>query len=177
MDIRIPLACVLVVGGVIGVALPVFEIEEQVTRDAQIGQDQAQQLGVLNEAAMPTWAEEVALDRHNDGHFYADVIVDGVTTRMLVDTGASVIALTGEDALAMGLHWDESNVVPVAQGANGVVYGVNTQLGQVRVGNFEASDVRAMIIPDGLAISLLGQSFLSTVERVQIAEDRMVLAN
>ena len=44
-----------------------------------------------------------------------------------------------------------------------------------RLGPFEAYDVEAAIIPEGLGISLLGQSFLGTVPRVSIEDDRMVL--
>src|SRR5262245_56642238 len=47
-------------------------------------------------------AGEVVLEREADGHFYADVGVDGATAHMLVDTGASVVALTAEDAEALG---------------------------------------------------------------------------
>ncbi|WP_340587385.1 retropepsin-like aspartic protease family protein [Erythrobacter alti] len=135
-------------------------------------------LAMTTTAADPvTWAEDVRLDRELDGHFYANVVVDGVPSRMLVDTGASVIALTGDDAVAMGIHWDPNAVSVVAQGASGPVHGVQTRLRHVAVGNFEARDVDALIIPEGLGISLLGQSFLSTIDSVAIAGDEMVLEN
>jgi aspartyl protease family protein len=180
MDIRIPLAAVLVTGGLVGLAMPTITASEGSPATATDGSQSkaSDSLAVLGGAEAPdTWAEEVTLDRERDGHFYADVTVDGVPSRMLVDTGASVVALTGDDAAAMGLTWDPSAVAPVAQGASGPVYGVHTRLAQVSVGNFEAQDVDAMIIPEGLGISLLGQSFLSSVRQVQIEGDRMVLAN
>src|SRR5688572_22993111 len=59
-------------------------------------------------------AGEVVLPRSGDGHFYADVSSDNGTVTMLVDTGASVIALTGDDAAAMGADWHENDVRPVA---------------------------------------------------------------
>ncbi len=182
MDIRIPFACVLLAGGMLGLAMPVItETEDAVSAPGAAPRDAARQAPALaalhNDAVPATWANEVLLERQRDGHFYADVSVDGTPARMMVDTGASVIALTGDDALAMGLYWDDSEVAPVAQGASGVVYGVHTQLRHVAVGNFEAQDVQAMIIPEGLGISLLGQSFLSTVHSVEIADDRMVLGN
>lgn len=178
MDMRLPLACVLIAGGAVGFAMPAFEVEEQLS-DAQmtaLADDQVT-LGAAQQAQASGWADVVTLQRERDGHFYADVTVDGVPSRMLVDTGASVVALTGDDAMAMGLYWNDSEVAPVAQGASGTVYGVNTTLPRMRLGDFEARDVRAVIIPEGLGISLLGQSFLETVNNVRIADDRMVLEN
>ena len=118
---------------------------------------------------------EFAIPRADDGHFYADVSVDGTSALMLVDTGATTVALTGEDAEAMGLGWNEADVRPVARGANGAVYGVTVTLTSVQVGDFEARDVAAIIVPEGLGISLLGQSFLSRIEKVKLEQDRMVL--
>lgn len=121
------------------------------------------------------WDHIVTLDRAGDGHFYADVSVDGQSTRMLVDTGASVIALTGADAEALGLVWNEDEIAMVARGANGPVMGVHATLANVTLGGFEAADVPALIIPEGLSISLLGQSFLSQVRKVEISGDNMVM--
>jgi len=132
-----------------------------------------QQLGVLQ---ADSWnAGEVALPRADDGHFYADVSIDGSPSHMLVDTGASTVALTAEDADAAGLQWNEDDVHVVASGANGPVYGVNVTLERVAIGQLEAQNVEAMVIPEGLGISLLGQSFLSKIDRVEMADDKMVL--
>lgn len=178
MDAKLALSCVLIVGGAVGLAMPVLQAEEQITRHAAAAGEEQLTIGAAqNLPSASAWGDELVLQRERDGHFYADVMVDGVPTRMLVDTGASVIALTGEDALAMGLYWDEQEVQPVAQGASGAVHGVRTKIPRVRLGEFEASDVDAIIVPDGLGISLLGQSFLETVGDVRIADDRMVLGN
>lgn len=120
-------------------------------------------------------AGEVVLPRSSDGHFYAEVTVDGFSSRMLVDTGATVLALTGEDAEAMGIYWQPDDVRPVARGAGGPVFGVAVTLGQVQVGDFEVQGVKAIVVPEGLGISLLGQSFLSQVERVEIDGEQMIL--
>lgn len=177
MDTKLALSCVLIVGGAVGMALPVFHAEEQITRAATDNPADSITLGAAQGMHPAGWGEDLVLQRERDGHFYADVSVDGVSSRMLVDTGASVVALTGEDALAMGLEWDESTVAPVAQGASGAVYGVQTVLPRVRLGEFEAEGVRAIIVPEGLGISLLGQSFLEQVGNVSIAGDAMVLGS
>lgn len=167
-------------GCAVGLALPVIEAEEQLEAGPQAAATDTAAgnsltLAAAQQPSASAWGGEIALPREADGHFYADVTVDGVQTRMLVDTGASVVALTGDDAMAMGIYWDDNEVLPVAQGASGTVYGVNTTLPRMRLGEFEASNVRAVIIPEGLGISLLGQSFLQTVDNVRIADNSMVL--
>ncbi|KRA79776.1 TIGR02281 family clan AA aspartic protease [Altererythrobacter sp. Root672] len=119
----------------------------------------------------------IVLPREADGHFYADVIIDAASSEMLVDTGATVIALTDEDAKSMGIEWNQDQVRPVARGASGDVYGVNVVLDTVRVGDLEVRGVEAIVVPDGLDISLLGQSFLSRVGKVQIETNRMILGS
>lgn len=135
--------------------------------------DAPAQLDVLQEDA---WnSGELVLPRADDGHFYADVTFDGGSAQMMVDTGASIVALTGADAEAAGVQWSEDQVQPVARGANGTVYGVPVTLGRVQVGDLEAQRVEAIVVPEGLDVSLLGQSFLSKIQRVEIEQDRMLL--
>jgi aspartyl protease family protein len=123
------------------------------------------------------WGGVMVLDREGDGHFYATAQIDAGDYRMLVDTGATVVALTGEDARDMGLDWDPNALAPVAQGASGPVMGIHTTIPQMAVGDFEAHDVEAVIVPEGLPVSLLGQSFLSQVPNVDIAGDKLTLSD
>jgi aspartyl protease family protein len=123
------------------------------------------------------WGGMMVLEREGDGHFYATAQIDSGDYHMLVDTGASMVALTGDDARQMGLDWDPDGLTPVAQGASGPVMGVHTRIPQMSVGDFEARDVDAVIIPDGLPVSLLGQSFLRNVPNVQIADDKLTLSD
>jgi aspartyl protease family protein len=115
------------------------------------------------------------LDRADDGHFYADGVVNSQRTHFLIDTGASIVALTGADAQAAGLSWDEADLVPVGRGASGTVYGVPARLDRMELAGYEARDVDAAIIPEGLDVSLLGQSFLAQLRGVRIDGDRMIL--
>lgn len=123
------------------------------------------------------WGVEVALQRESDGHFYAKVFAENADTRFMVDTGASMVALTGSDAESMGLYWSDSDLRHIADGASGPVMGVPVTINRMELGGFEAVDVAAAIVPDGLGISLLGQSFLKTIPNVQISDDQMILSN
>jgi aspartyl protease family protein len=119
--------------------------------------------------------DAVELQRQADGHFYAEGEVEGTSIRFLVDTGASMIALNAEDAEALGLDWSDSELRHIGRGVNGDVFGKPVRLASVTVGDLQADDVEAVIIPKGLDVSLLGQSFLARVENVAIEGDRMTL--
>jgi len=116
----------------------------------------------------------VELLREDDGHFYADVRINGAPIRMLIDTGASGIALSREDAQMAGLATSIGMTDVVGQGAGGEVHGEFVQLDRVELGPLSASGLDAVIL-DGGQQSLLGQSFLRKFGKVQIEEDRMVL--
>ena len=83
----------------------------------------------------------------------------------------------GQERPARAADWDASELAPVARGASGVVMGVPITLSEVAVGDFVAHDVEAVIVPEGLGISLLGQSFLSHVENVAISGDKLTLSD
>jgi aspartyl protease family protein len=119
--------------------------------------------------------DAVELERETDGHFYAAADVDGTPIRLMVDTGASMIALSAADARKLGFQWNASELQHVGRGVNGDVMGKPVQLDSVTVGDLQADNVEAVIIPEGLDVSLLGQSFLSRVDNVQIEGDRMTL--
>ena len=120
-------------------------------------------------------AGQSVLRRQPDGHFYADAIVEGQNIHFLVDTGATIVALTGDDAEALGLYWDDQDLRPIGRGASGIVYGLPATIKVMEVGGLEARNVEAAIIPEGLGVSLLGQSFLSKIDNVEIAGDEMRL--
>ena len=131
--------------------------------------------GAAQAKTLAWYAGETVLDRKPDGHFYADATVEGAPVRFLVDTGATVVLLTGEDAAAAGLSWNEDDVHVVAQGASGPIYGVPATLAEVSLGGIDTHAVPAMIVPHDLPISLLGQSFLSRVGNIDVSDDKMTL--
>ncbi len=119
--------------------------------------------------------DAVELERQPDGHFYAEGDVGGTSIRLMVDTGASMIALSAADARKLGFDWNASELQHVGRGVNGDVLGKPVQLDSVTIGDLQADNIEAVIIPEGLDVSLLGQSFLSRVDNVQIEGDRMTL--
>jgi aspartyl protease family protein len=120
-------------------------------------------------------AAETTLTRSSDGHFYADARINGTVIRVLVDTGASIVALTREDALKIGLIFSEKEFTDSAQTAGGKVALKSVTLDHVALGPVEASKVDAAIAGPELHQSLLGQSWLQQVGEVTIKGDVMTL--
>lgn len=116
----------------------------------------------------------VELQRNSDGHFYADVQVNGSTIHALVDTGASEIALSRSDASAAGLATSIGMPDVVGEGADGDVHGEVVRLDRVTLGHKSAEGLEAVVLSAGEQ-SLLGQSFLSKFASVEIHGDTMVL--
>ncbi|MBT0667671.1 TIGR02281 family clan AA aspartic protease [Novosphingobium profundi] len=115
------------------------------------------------------------VERAGDGQFYLDADVEGSSTHFLVDTGASIVALTAADARAAGLDWSEDDVRVIGKGASGTVRGVPVRLSELDLDGFVARDVDAAIIPEGLEVSLLGQSFLTRLSSVKVDGNRMTI--
>ena len=116
----------------------------------------------------------LTLKRESDGHFYADAQINGTGIRMLVDTGASTIALSRDDARRAGVGISIGMPTVVGSGASGDVKGEYVTLDRVSLGGESAQGVSAIVL-DGGEKSLLGQSFLSKFESVEIKGDTMVL--
>jgi aspartyl protease family protein len=121
--------------------------------------------------------KEMVVERQPNGHFYVDGTVNGQSVRFLVDTGATTVALTTEDASRVGLSFSPNEFEPIGYGASGPVTGKRILLDRVALGRNEVTQVRAVIMADapGLNISLLGQSYLERIGSVQISGDEMVL--
>ena len=114
------------------------------------------------------------LDRHGDGHFYAKVEINGTAIEMLVDTGASGVALSENDARRVGLATSIGMRDHVGEGAGGAVYGDVVEIERIRLGDVEVNDIQGVVLKGG-NMSLLGQSFLAKFGKVEISGDRMIL--
>jgi len=121
-------------------------------------------------------ANEVVLFRRADGHFSADVTVDGIAVSMLVDTGATTLTLSNEDAARIGLAVDRLAYSVRIQTANGLSEAAPVSLDRVTIGPITVSPVRALVArPGRLNESLLGIGFLSRLESYEVRGDQMIL--
>lgn len=119
--------------------------------------------------------EPLELWRADDGLFYVDGAINGHKVRFVVDTGASMVVLTASDAQRAGVSVPRDAPVLEAQTATGKSSLTRVTLSSMRVGSTGVVAAPAAVAPDGLGISLLGQSWLSQLASVTIEGDRMTL--
>jgi aspartyl protease family protein len=136
----------------------------------------AESASTTSPSAETTPSQDGSLDipRSEDGHFYADVDVNGTKIHMLVDTGASVVALSREDARSAGIATSIGMPNVVGQGADGSVHGEVTTVERMSLGNAKTESVPVIVLNSG-GQSLLGQSFLARFASVEIHGDTMTL--
>ena len=115
--------------------------------------------------------------RSRDGHFYVDAAINGGSVPMMVDTGASGIFLTHQDAVRAGLNPESLNYSVRTSTANGQGLAARARLASLKIGGIVRQDVPVMVAQTGASnISLLGQTFLSQLTVFQVSGDTMVMA-
>ncbi|MBY5539446.1 TIGR02281 family clan AA aspartic protease [Rhizobium leguminosarum] len=118
--------------------------------------------------------QEIILHKLLNGHFKADVAVNGQTVEMLVDTGASMVALSREDAERIGIDLSRLTYSMTIMTANGRGRAAPVTLDQVAIGPIIRNNVAASVAEDGrLDQSLLGMSFLETLGSLQMQTDEL----
>jgi aspartyl protease family protein len=121
-------------------------------------------------------SRSVVIPPAGNGHFQVEGRVDGRRLEFMVDTGASLIALTERDAAMLGIHPTASEFTAVVKTANGTVRAAPVELNMVEIDDLVVRNVAAMVLPDGaLSDNLLGLSFLSRLRRFEYAEGKLVL--
>ncbi|HSI43797.1 MAG TPA: retropepsin-like aspartic protease [Methylotenera sp.] len=106
-------------------------------------------------------ADTVVLKRGVDGHYRAEALINGEKVEVLVDTGATGVAISQRVADKLGLA--SLNAIRTNT-ANGDSIGYMVRLNSVKIGGVEANDVAAMIAPGLGGDVLLGMSFLSRMD-------------
>ncbi|WP_050522325.1 retropepsin-like aspartic protease family protein [Pseudorhodobacter wandonensis] len=117
---------------------------------------------------------EITLPRARDGHYYLTLEIAGQPVEFMVDTGASSVVLTREDAQKLGIDPDTLVYLGTAQTANGIVRTARVTLDDVRLGSFTDPTLTAYVNDGDMGGSLLGMDYLGQFH-IEIAADRMVL--
>jgi aspartyl protease family protein len=118
----------------------------------------------------------VEVARTNSGDFDISARVNGVRVPMVLDTGASSVVLTPQDAKAAGLPLEVLNYTVSIDTANGRTRAAQVTLDRLAVGGLEERSVEALIVQPGqLRTSLLGMSFLNRLQSWQVSGDRLVM--
>ncbi len=124
----------------------------------------------------PAGLRSLTIPRDPRGHFQTEARIEGQRIGVMVDTGASVVALNERSAARIGVRPGANEFNAAVSTANGTVKAARTRLAIIQVGDLVVRDVDAMVLPDdALSQNLLGLSFLSKLKRFEFANGRMVL--
>lgn len=116
--------------------------------------------------------------RGMNGHFEVNATINGHTTPMIFDTGASAVVLTIEDAREAGVDVDNLRYTVRVSTANGEGRAARIRLDSVEVGGIVRRDLTAFVSEDGaLETSLLGMTFLETLSRYSVTQNSLELVD
>jgi aspartyl protease family protein len=121
-------------------------------------------------------ASELLIRANGAGHFLIDADVERAKIRFLVDTGATMVVLSPEDARRAGLSEDRLKFSREVSTANGNVRVAPVTLRKFKVGQIVLRDVEAVVNSAPMRVSLLGMSFLRRLDGWQVKGDKLYLA-
>jgi aspartyl protease family protein len=131
---------------------------------------------LMPSAALTRSLGEEELRRDWDGHYRVNTLVNGVAIKMMVDTGASMVLIPYEDAVAIGVNPETlAFSIPVTT-ANGRSEVAPIELESIRIGSITVSSIPAAVAKPGrLRTGLLGMTFLDELSETSFQGDRLIL--
>jgi aspartyl protease family protein len=119
--------------------------------------------------------KELRIRMSPDGHFWARARFGGIERRMLVDSGATVTALSAETAAAAGLTVRDELFPVLLRTANGTINAQTARIDELRLGNIVARDVPVVVSPAFGTTDVLGMNFLSRLKSWRVEGRTLVL--
>ncbi|KAB7615824.1 TIGR02281 family clan AA aspartic protease [Amylibacter sp. SFDW26] len=130
---------------------------------------------VFPSAAVQNGEGSITLSRANDGHFYATLAVNGQDIKFVVDTGATSIVLSKDDAQDIGIDVMNLNFLGQAYTANGVVDTASVKLNHITLGDITFYDMHASVNGGELFESLLGMDYINQFSEFKISGNTLTL--
>jgi aspartyl protease family protein len=155
----------------VGAAQTVILLEGQMHPDRPVQMASA----VAQPQAPAIDARSAQIVKAPDGHYWAEANVSGHAVRFLVDTGASAVALTADDARRLGFAPSTLNYGYTVQTANGVAHAARVTLPSVSIAGARVDNVEAFVIDHGLETSLLGMTYLGRLSRFEATPNALIL--
>lgn len=119
--------------------------------------------------------DEVRIPLDRDGHFWATAQVNGAERRMLIDSGATITALSPATAAAAGIESDATLVPLLMKTANGTVRAAAATVDRLEIGTIEARKLKVVIAPGLGNTDILGMNFLSQLESWRVEGRTLIL--
>lgn len=164
---RIRILGTLVTIGLIGVSIAVLMQRanlDRVTRGLGLEQEGQRIVG-----------REMRIPMARDGHFWVRARVGGTEQRLLVDSGATVTALSSDVAREMGLKVETPVFPVVLKTANGSIEARTATIPELRIGNVVARDLSVVVSPAFGDMSVVGMNFLSRLKSWRVEGRTLIL--
>ena len=170
---RVPLLGALVsLGGYLALAaLLVLLIDQHAAFNPQF----ERMASVLRPERQRVEGEETRLRMAADGHFWAQATIDGRPRRLLVDSGATVTALSEDTARAVGLQPGDELIPVLLRTANGTVRAQRATVNMLQLGNVVARDLPVVVTSGAGGIDVLGMNFLSRLKSWRVEDGTLIL--
>ena len=110
-----------------------------------------------------------------DGHFWIRAHIGGIEQRMLVDSGATVTALSARTAAAADLAVGDGIVPVLLTTANGTIRAQSATVGEMRLGNIVARDLPVVVSPAFGDVNVVGMNFLSRLKSWRVEDNVLIL--
>jgi aspartyl protease family protein len=161
--------------GSIAMAVAAVQLREARGRTAATAQPVAA-TAAIPPGQQPAQGNMAILYADRNGHFMADVQVRGIPIRTLVDTGATLVSFSAEDAARFGLRAEPGQRRAPFSTANGVVMASVVTVPEMRLQGITVYDVEAAIMPKGaMQGTLLGMSFMKKLQSYESRGSSMVM--
>lgn len=153
------------------VALALFILIQQAPYQPQLGRV-AERLGLDPQEVS---GSEVRIRMARDGHFWADATLNGVRRRMLIDSGATVTAISEATAAAARIGGHGAPVPVVLKTANGMAPARTGSVEELRLGNIVARDLKVVVSPAFGDMEVIGMNFLSKLASWRVEGRTLIL--
>jgi aspartyl protease family protein len=120
-------------------------------------------------------AQPASVRKAADGHYWAEAEVEGKAVRFLVDTGATAVSLTLEDARRLGIDPARLDYAYNVITADGRARAAAVRLSSVSIAGARVDNVDALVIEKGLTASLLGMSYLGRLRSFEATQSALIL--
>jgi len=174
---RVPLvrlATTLAIWAALG-GLAVFLVGERGRIDPYLGPYIDRAAGLLHLDRQTVAGKEVRIRMAPDGHFWVRARIGGIERRMLVDSGATVTALSSESAAAAGIAVDDPAFPIVLRTANGSVSAQTGTIDELRFGTITARRLAVVVSPAFGDTDVLGMNFLSRLKSWRVEGSTLIL--
>lgn len=123
----------------------------------------------------PVLGSSLRLPMAADGHFWAEARINGTPVRFLIDSGATVTALSEDVARQAGIAPDTSLAPVEMQTANGVVTAQRASIRSLTLGPISTDDLDVIVSDRLNGINVLGMNFLSRLKSWRVEKNEMLL--